>query len=708
MNYYNSNNILNQNNAVNAIDQMGLLISLWRGKWILFMLVLFSVVIADFYARRIAVQLYPATATIALQDEKVQIISDIESIMSNSPITNTGINTELEVLRSRNLVGELVDILDLSKQTFFDPHFGEILLFSRIKQQFFSLFGFSSENLETVKSDEQVRSNVINSVLKVMEFSNIQSTQVINISATTTDPALSVLMANSMAKLYIESQIQVKLESLANATKFLSKRTSELKQKFEGLKTQIAQLSSQSELINPAVLNAQESQLREVRMRILESRERFLKESNKIFTFRSSREVSDMDGLIKTANDFRLNRIFSQYENNNVSINDLNLEVDHFMANAEAKLGREEKKLLALEESASVLAKQIERQSKELLIYQQLERETEAARHLYESFLTRLLELNVQMGIETADGRIISEATLRHSSSPKKNFILAISGTLGLLIGIGLVLLREIQFSGFRSINELQNNSGCSVLASLPLIPKRKKKNLISYLKKKPNSIFSEAIRNLRTSILMSYSDPSPQVIMFTSSISGEGKTTITYSLAQNMTGLGKNVLLIEADIRRINQTVDIESKNTVALVDLLIGSVKLKDVDLFVDELGFSVLSGAKSDKNAADLFSTERFSQLIAELRENYDYILIDTPPVLVVPDARVIAGNIDANIYIVEWNKTTRAQVDQGLKMLSSVSVNSAGLILNQVNTQKVKTYGYANQYGYGLYGSKYYQT
>ena len=122
------------------------------------------------------------------------------------------------------------------------------------------------------------------------------------------------------------------------------------------------------------MLNAQESQLREVRMRILESREQFLKESNKIFTFRSSREVSDMDGLIKTANDFRLNRIFSQYQNNNVSINVLNSEVDHFMANAEAKLGREEKKLLALEESASVLAKQIERQSKELLIYQQLER----------------------------------------------------------------------------------------------------------------------------------------------------------------------------------------------------------------------------------------------------------------------------------------------------------------------------------------------
>jgi LPS O-antigen subunit length determinant protein (WzzB/FepE family) len=81
LNYYNSNNILNQNNAVNAIDQMALLISLWRGKWILFILVLLGVVIADFYVRRIAVPLYPATATIALQDEKVQIISDIESIM---------------------------------------------------------------------------------------------------------------------------------------------------------------------------------------------------------------------------------------------------------------------------------------------------------------------------------------------------------------------------------------------------------------------------------------------------------------------------------------------------------------------------------------------------------------------------------------------------------------------------------------------------
>ena len=101
-------------------------------------------------------------------------------------------------------------------------------------------------------------------------------------------------------------------------------------------------------------------------------------------------------------------------------------------------------------------------------------------------------------------------------------------------------------------------------------------------------------------------------------------------------------------------------------------------------------------------------RFSKLLTELRNHYDYILIDSPPVLSVPDARLIGANSDVSIYIVKWDKTTRDQVDQGLDMLTSIGINATGLVLNQVDPRRMKTYGYISPYGYNAYGSEYYDS
>ena len=125
----------------------------------------------------------------------------------------------------------------------------------------------------------------------------------------------------------------------------------------------------------------------------------------------------------------------------------------------------------ALEASESLLTKQIERQSKELLVLQQLKRETETSRLLYESFFTRLQEMNVQLGLETADGRLLSTATQSGPSSPIKSKILSLGGFIGLIIGASLILFWELRFSGYRSVNELRDKSGYSVLAGVPLIP---------------------------------------------------------------------------------------------------------------------------------------------------------------------------------------------------------------------------------------------
>ena len=524
----------------------------------------------------------------------------------------------------------------------------------------------------------------------------------------TTKPALSVLIANKMANLYIENQIQFKLDALASATEFLSSRTSELKNDFDDLKTELSNFSSQSELISPTILKSQEIQLRDMRTRVMEKAEIIAEKSDRRTILQSFRETGNLLGLIKHADDFRLNRTISEYRNNEISLDNLNVQLEQFMLKNEVVAVREQKELSALKASETLLAKQIERQSKELLVLQQLKRETETSRLLYESFFKRLQEMNVQLGLETADGRLLSTATQSGPSSPIKSKILSLGGFIGLLIGASLILYWELRFSGFRSVNELRDKSGYSVLAGVPLIPLRDRKTTISYFKTKPNSMVSEAVRNLRTSILMSNPDQDKKVIMLTSSVPKEGKTILTYALAQNMVGLGKRILLIEADIRRRDHSVKIDRNNTVALLDLMMGHKEFKDVNLFVEELGFDILTATRSDMNAADLFASGRFPKLLTELREYYDYIIIDSPPVLSVPDARLISTVSDINIYIVKWNKTTRAQVEQGLDMISSIGDKTIGLVMNQIDSKKTKTYGYTGSYGYDTYGSKYYES
>ena len=711
MNFYNPNDkhIPEPSISNREIDLIKLAASLWRGKWIILAFVLFGVCVADFYVRHIAVPLYPATAKIALKENPPEkILTDIESLMSNGPITDTGINTELVVLRSGDLVGKLVDSLDLINQPVFNPLLREPRLSSQIRTQLFTFFGVASEKPKTPRSPAEVRLIVINSVLNTMVFSNTRNTRVINISVTTTEAALSALIANKMATLYIENQIQIKLDALASATGFLSRRTSELKYDFEALNTQLSNFSSQSELVNPDILKSQEIQLRDLRTRLGEKAETFVEKTETQTVLLSFREAGNLQALINHADDFRLNRAFSEYRNNQISLDGLNLQVELFMLDNEVEAEREQAQLSALEASESLLAKQIEWQSQELIVLQQLERETDAARLLYESFFTRLLEMNVQLGLETADGRLISTAIQSGPSSPIKSRILSYGGAIGLMMGASFVLFWELRFSGYRSVNELREQSGYSVLAAVPLIPVRERKNVISYLKTKPESLVSEAVRNLRTSIIMSNLNQVKQVIMLTSSVPKEGKTILSFALAQNMVGLGKRILLIEADIRRRVHSVEIDRSNTVALLDLVAGDKKWKEVSLYVEEFGFDILTASRSDKNAADIFASQRFSELLTELREYYDYIIIDSPPVLAVPDARVIGAISDANIYVVEWNKTSSAQVDQGLEMLSSIGVNTIGLVLNQIDSRKTKTYGYTGSYGYGAYRSEYYES
>ena len=329
-----------------------------------------------------------------------------------------------------------------------------------------------------------------------------------------------------------------------------------------------------------------------------------------------------------------------------------------------------------------------------------MEREVEATRTLYETFLTRLKEITVQRGLQQADSRVLSDAMPGRQVAPRAARIQALSLILGSIVGAGLILIRHFMYTSFRTSEELEAATGLFVMGQIPIMPIKKRGELLKYLSDKPTSAAAEAIRNVRTSILLSNIDTPPKVIMTTSALPEEGKTTAAIALAHNFSSMGKKVLLIEGDIRRRRFREFFKMRPKTGLITTLSNAMPFDQDGFFYNEtLGADVLMAEKSRVNAADFFSSDRFREFLTEMREIYDIIIIDTPPVLVVPDARVIGQYVDATIFLVAWDRTQRSQVTAALRDLESVNLDVAGLVLSQVDPKGMQRYGYGKGYYYG---------
>jgi succinoglycan biosynthesis transport protein ExoP len=170
---------------------------------------------------------------------------------------------------------------------------------------------------------------------------------------------------------------------------------------------------------------------------------------------------------------------------------------------------------------------------------------------------------------------------------------------------------------------------------------------------------------------------------------------------------MGRNVLLIEGDIRRRVFSQYFDFSQTDGLLAVLSGKRAPGDVVQHVDQLGVDVLSGEDSAVNAADVFSSRRFHDFIDDMRAQYDVILIDTPPVLVVPDARIIAQSADAILFTVKWDDTSRQQVNEAIRQFETSGRPILGFVLGQIDPSGMKRYGYGGRHGaYAAYGSTYY--
>jgi capsular exopolysaccharide synthesis family protein len=335
-----------------------------------------------------------------------------------------------------------------------------------------------------------------------------------------------------------------------------------------------------------------------------------------------------------------------------------------------------------------------------------LEREVENNRQLYDIFVTRLKEANVTSDMQSANARVIDSATVSSVPvKPKKALIILATFFLGLTGSTFLSFLTEALDNTLKFSADVEQKLHLQVLGLLPKLPGKLiggKLRSIRYYTGHNEGIFAENIRTVRTNILLNNYDEKKKMIVITSSIQGEGKSTLAVNLALSLAYLGKT-LLIDADMRHpiVAKIFKLKHRQAIGLSDFIADGLPANKCIQDLHDEGLFVMPAGTPPPNPQELLSSDRFRQAIPLLRNSFDYIVIDSAPIIPVSDAVILSGYVDEVIYVVKANDTPYHLAQEGIKLLNQVEAPITGVVLNQVSL--------SNNVGpYGYYLADYYRT
>jgi polysaccharide biosynthesis transport protein len=362
--------------------------------------------------------------------------------------------------------------------------------------------------------------------------------------------------------------------------------------------------------------------------------------------------------------------------------------------------------------------------------YNILKREAEANKQLYDGLLQKLKEAGISAGLRSSNIRVVDPALVpKYPSQPQKTRNISLGILVGLIGGIGLALLREYLDNTVKNPDDIENLAHLPTLAVVPSfanssgqsrsrLPKLLKAQtesvregrveLVSHLQ--PQSQISEAFRALRTSLLLSQADRPPQVILMTSALPREGKTTAAANLAVTLAQLGDKTLLVDGDLRKpgVSRALSMGSSKHAGLSSYLAG---VSTLDLItVPHPGITnlaVIPTGPVPPNPADLLSSHRLSEMVTELRKRYKFVVIDSPPIMAATDAVILSVLVDGVLLVVRSGETPKEAFTRTRDLLASVKSHVLGVVLNAVDSSSPDYY-YSYRYypySYGAYGREY---
>ncbi len=338
------------------------------------------------------------------------------------------------------------------------------------------------------------------------------------------------------------------------------------------------------------------------------------------------------------------------------------------------------------------------------------QRVVEADRTLHGSLLTRLRDVQQQQTREEPEARVISRADMPDRPSWPKPFLLPLGGGAGfLLLGLGFTLAPTLLEGRFVSVADVERRLGLLVFGGIPLLRRRdlvsprRRASVADYAARKPLSHFAESLRTLRAYLRIS-ADGQPSILQVTSSVPGEGKSTTAAALAISAATAGVPTVLVDVDLRSSSLSAMFDLRGKEGLADILELNKPYRSVIRELDDMPLAVIGAGSAFLPRPDMVNSKRFEALMRDLTQHYGLVILDTPPVLPVSDALVIAKHVDATILVVEWRATMKKLAEQAVKVLRTINAPLVGVMLNKVDISKVSRYEYGYAYHYGPDGSR----
>ncbi|ANT63272.1 hypothetical protein AYJ57_22620 (plasmid) [Salipiger sp. CCB-MM3] len=704
------------------VDVSGLIRALWRRKWMIFASTL-ACALVFLLLTSSRTSLYTTNSTLMLDARQQQILTSREQVVSDLQLNNAILDSEVAVLRSGALLRRVVDQIGIDRFDGIDPALREPSMLAKLIWKVQSALSSPETTVSEeapLVSPEQRRMNRIVAALRSGIYIGRQGdSYVMDVSVTTPDPELSALVANGIANTYIDMQVGERKRVAESATEWLTQQVQDrgkevadaeaaveqYKQEqlenvgasLEVIEQQLAELNQQlastrsakateqarlqqleAMVVSQGAMAAAETQSSEYLMSLRASRDDLLREDARLATtFGPSHPdrrkiASDLSGIDQSISR-EVENIAQGYRNG--------IEV---LEGSEASLQQD---VAELEQRLSGLAASS-------LQLRQLEREADAKRETYQELLARLGETRAQAEIQRAEAKLVNEALIPLGpSAPRPMLMTAFGATLGLTVSLIVALLLELVSAGFRSGAELARATNLPVLATLPRTKLRRPRNVLRLFEKDPHSQLAERVRQLRTLLRTGTPmDGEGRSLLLMSSVPNEGKTTCAIALADFYARSGVSTILLDLDTRRglLSRELEVEGGE---LGEHLGGAKGLEEVIAKPDSLRFHVLGLGQRGDMWADSLSERQIAAIIQRLKQSYDMVIVDAPPVLAVSDGLSIAMVADDLLYLVRWKKTKRSAVTQGLATLKSLGIEPSGLVLSMADVDSIgESYAY----------------
>lgn len=732
-----------------AIDVLAVFGVLRRKKWFILMIAAAGGVVGVLLGLRITPE-YTAQATVvaAPHEEPLATNNASPDIPSKDPV---GYATQQQIIQSRAHIARVMDDLRL----FDDPEFNAALrppeangfsvdkLLAIVPKSLLVATGLAdvAEPLEAEVSPSAAltRQRSVDAFERGLEVTNQAGTYVFTIDFTSTDPVKAALIATRTAELYVQSQIDTKSSDIDDTSRWLREQINGLRAEVGAAEAAVERFKAENDLLDIKDISLSEQELSEVHRELVVARTDLAAQKAKLQEVQDLRRRGQLDAvaeviaspvIISLRNQEtdilrREAELTQEYGERHPVMQQLVREKGNIAAKVDQEIGRT---VRALESEAQVTAARVKALEAELAAsktnstgdratdvqLRDLEREAAAARSLYETLLQRFAEVGAEQDFVRPDVRVLSVAKTPESPSSLGVVPLAAAGfTVSFVFGGLLALLRERLDHGLRGAREARAALGLPVLALVPKLGRIKEyRKPHHYLIAKPLSVYCEAIRSVYTALRLGDEDgPQPKVVLITSALPGEGKTTFAVSLAAFAAATGHRTLLVDFDLRhqRVAQEMGLLS------VGWLDGSKPARSLSEMVQRdanTGVDVLLVAGHPTEPTGFFDHPgKIADLLAGVGKQYDIVIIDSAPAIVASETRVAALHADRVIYAVRWGETSEVVARDGLQALQEAGANVVGTVITMVDLHKHAQYGYEDvAHYYGKYGdsSKYYHS